>query len=89
MVIVQMSPITIGWAMTRNSQKRKKFNDGECKAIFVVEIRQAGSEWGTTPKVFDSKEEAEKEAGRLKKQYRFLDGCRVVSRQIEEKRNKD
>ncbi len=71
--------------MTKNSQKRKKCTDGDCETIFVVEIRQAGSKWGTTPKVFESKEEAEKEAERLKEQYPFLDGCRVVSRKIEEK----
>jgi len=75
--------------MTRNSQKRKKCTNGDCKTIFVVEIRQAGSEWEATPKVFDGKEEAEKEAERLKKQYPFLDGCRVVSRKIEEISDKD
>ena len=75
--------------MARNSQKRKKCTDGDCNTIFVVEIRQAGSEWGATPKVFGSEEEAEKEAERLKKQYPFLDGCRVVSRRIEEKSDKD
>ncbi len=89
MVIVQISPISFWWAMTKNSEKRKKCADGDCKTIFVVEIRQAGSKWGTTPKVFDSKEEAEKEAERLKKKYPFLDGCRVLSRKIEEKSNKD
>ena len=84
-----MSPMRFeAWTMTRNSQKRKKRTDGDCKTIFVVEIRQPGSEWGPTPKVFDSREEAEKEAGRLKKQYPFLDGCRVVSRKIEEKSDK-
>jgi hypothetical protein len=75
--------------MIRNSQKRKKRTDGDCETIFVLEIRQIGSEWGTTPKVFDSKEEAEKEAERLKKKYPFLDGCRIVSRKIEEKSDKD
>lgn len=74
--------------MTRNSQKKKR-TDGDCETIFVLEIRQPGSEWGTTPKVFDSKEEAEKEAERLKKKYPFLDGCRVVSRKIEEKSDED
>jgi len=75
--------------MTRNSQKRNKCIDEDCKTIFVVEIRQPGSEWGPTPKVFDSKEEAEKEVKGLKKKYPFLDGCRVVSRKIEEKSDKD
>ncbi len=89
MVIVQISPISFWWAMTIDSQKRKKCAGGNCKTIFVLEIRQPGSEWGNTPKVFDSKEEAEKEAERLKRQYRFLDGFRVVSRKIEEKNDKD
>ncbi len=75
--------------MIRNSQKRKKCADGDCQTVFVLEIRQPGSEWGTTPKVFSSKEEAEKEAERLKEQYPFLEGFRVVSRKIEEKSNKD
>jgi len=75
--------------MTRNTQKRKQCIDGDCKTIFVLEIRQAGSEWGSTPKVFDSKEEAEKEAERLKKKYGFLDGFRVVSRKIEKKSDED
>ncbi len=55
----------------------------------MVEIKQPGSEWGPTPKVFDRKEEAEKEARRLRKQYPFLDGCKVVSRKIEDKSDKD
>lgn len=84
-----MRPIELTWAMTRNSKKRKKCAGRNCKTIFVLEIRQPGSEWGTTPKVFDSKEEAEKEAVRLKKRYPFLNGFRVVSRKIEEKNNKD
>ncbi len=76
--------------MTKNNQNRKKKCIGaDCKTIFVVEIKQPGSEWGPTPKVFDRKEEAEKEARRLKKQYPFLDGCKVVSRKIEEKSDKD
>ncbi len=65
-------------AMTRN-QNRKNFTEGDYNTIFLLEIRQAGSEWGRTPKCFDSKEEAEEEAKRLKKHYPFLDGIRIVS----------
>ncbi len=75
--------------MTRNSQNKQNCTDGDCKTIFVLEIRQPGSEWAPTPKVFDSMEEAEKEAERLKKHYPFLDGLRVVSRKIEEESDKN
>ncbi len=69
--------------MAGNSQNNRI--EGDCKTIFVLEIRQPGSEWGPTPKAFESKEEAEKEAKRLKKQYPFLDGCRVVIKKTEDK----
>ncbi len=72
--------------MTRN-QNRKNFTEGDYNTIFLLEIRQAGSEWGRTPKCFDRKEEAEEEAKRLKKHYRFLDGIRIVSQKNKNDKN--
>ena len=62
--------------------------DGDCKTVFMVEVRQDGSKWGATPKIFYAKEEAEQEAEVLKLKYPFLSGCRVITRRMEEKEKK-
>ena len=59
--------------------------DGNCKTVFMVEVRQDSSGWGATPKIFYVKEEVEKEAEVLKLKYPFLSECRVITRRMEEK----
>ena len=59
--------------------------DGNCKTVFMVEVRQDSSEWGATPKIFYVKEEPENEAEVLKLKYPFLSECRVITRRMEEK----
>jgi len=51
----------------------------------MVEIKYDGSNWGATPKIFDSKKEAEKEAEYLKTKYPFISQCRVVTRRERER----
>ena len=63
--------------------------DGDCTTIFMVEIKLDGCKWGTTPKIFHSKEEADKEAEILKLKYPFVSKCRVITRRIEEERKKN
>jgi len=63
--------------------------DGDCRTIFMVEIKLNGSEWGATPKIFYSEEEAEREAQVLKVKYPFVSECRVITRRVEEKEKKD
>ena len=61
-----------------------------CRAIFMVEIKYDGSEWGATPKTFYSMEEANIEVELLKLKYPFLSELRVVTRrEREEKEKKD
>ncbi len=56
----------------------------DCKTIFVVEIKINGAEWNTTPKIFYSRKEAEKERKQLKIKYNVLAECRVVARREKE-----
>lgn len=63
-------------------------NDEDCKTVYMVEIRNNGSTWGATPKIFNSKDQAEKEAQGLKEKYHFVSECRVVTRKIHEGKNK-
>jgi len=58
--------------------------DGHCKTVFMVEVKCDGCKWGATPKIFYSKEEAEKEAELLKIKYPFISQCRVVTRKERE-----
>jgi hypothetical protein len=53
----------------------------------MVEIKLGSSKWGATPKIFYTKEEADKEAEALKLKYHFVSKCRVVTRKMEEKEN--
>ena len=62
--------------------------DEDCKTVYMVEIRNNGSTWGATPKIFLSKDQAEKEAQRLKENYHFVSECRVVTRKIHEEESK-
>ena len=59
--------------------------DGHCSAIFMVEIKFDGNNWGATPKIFYSEAEANVEAELLKVKYPFISECRVITRQIQEK----
>ncbi len=54
--------------------------DGNCKTIFMVEIKYDGSKWGATPKTFYTQEEAEKEVEALKIKCPFIYGYRIVTR---------
>ena len=63
--------------------------DGNCRTIFMVEIKLDGCKWGATPKIFHSSEEAEKEAQILKLKYPFVSQCRVIARRIEEQEKKN
>ncbi len=58
--------------------------DGNCKTIFMVEVKYDGSKWGATPKTFYSEEEAEKEVETLKIKYPFISKFRVVVRKEKE-----
>jgi hypothetical protein len=60
--------------------------DGDCRTIFMVEIKLDGCKWAATPKIFHSAEEAEKEAQVLKLKYPFVSQYRVITRRIEEKK---
>ncbi len=62
--------------------------DGHCKTVFMVEIKFDGDNWGASPKIFYTETEARVEVELLKLKYPFLSGCRVVTRQIEEKEKK-
>ncbi len=55
---------------------------GHCKTIFMIELKVGNSNnsWGGGPKIFYSREEAEKEAEALKLKYPFVSECRVVLR---------
>jgi hypothetical protein len=61
--------------------------DGDCRTVFMVEIKLHSSKWGAIPKIFYTKEEADKEAEASKLKYPFSSKCRVVTRIIEEKQN--
>jgi hypothetical protein len=54
--------------------------EGHCRTIFKIEINYDGSKWQPTPKIFYSKEEAEKECEALKQKYTFISKCRVLTR---------
>ena len=69
--------------MGKNSQDDKKNSTNG--AIFAVEIKINSSEWQTTPKIYQTKKEAEKEAEALKLRYSFVTGCRIVTRKEKEK----
>jgi len=58
--------------------------NGHCRTIFMVEITLDGSQWGATPKMFDTEAAAQNEAKILKMKYSFLSGCRVITRKLEE-----
>ena len=55
----------------------------------MVEVSFGDFQWGATPKTFYSKEEAEKEAEALKRKYRFVSECRVITRKVEEEKKRD
>jgi hypothetical protein len=59
--------------------------DGHCKTIFMVEIKYDGSNWGATPKVFYSEEEAKLEVEMLRQKYPFISELRVIERKEKEK----
>ncbi len=61
---------------------------GHCRTIFMVEMRLEGEDkWGASPKMFYSKEAAEKEVEYLKRRYfYFISECRIVTRRIEERK---
>jgi len=63
--------------------------DGHRTTIFMVEVSFGDFQWGATPKTFYSKEEAEKEAEALKRKYRFVSECRVITRKVEEEKKRD
>ena len=65
-----------------------RFCIGEhCKTVFMIEISFDGRQWGATPKVFNSKEEAAEEAEVLKQKY-FASEYRIITRKVEENRKK-
>ncbi len=55
-----------------------------CKLMFMVEIKYDDSKWGATPKMFSTKDEAEKEAEALKIKYPFIRECRIITRKLKE-----
>ena len=57
--------------------------DKDTRTIFMVEVKLDGCKWGTTPKIFHSSEEAEREAKILKQKYPFVTRWRVITRRIE------
>lgn len=63
-----------------DSAKASKIIEGHRRTIFMVEIRWDDSNWGVTPKIFYSKQEAEKECEALMVKYDFIRECRVVTR---------
>ena len=63
--------------------------DGDCRTIFMVEIRLDGCKWGATPKIFHNRGEADKEAEILKLKYPFVSECRVITRRIEEEKKEN
>ncbi len=50
--------------------------NGHFKTIFMIEIKFPGFDWGSTPKIFYTREEAEKESEYLKTKYSFISQCR-------------
>ncbi len=58
--------------------------DGHCKTIYMVEINFDGFNWGATPKIFSSEEEAQQEIEFLKQRYPFISKFRVISRKEKE-----
>ena len=63
--------------------------NADCGTIFMVEVKLDGCKWGTTPKIFHSAEEAEKEARILKQKYPFVTRWRVITRRIEQEIKKN
>jgi hypothetical protein len=62
-----------------------RFCIGEhCRTVFVVEILMDNSKWGATPKIFYSREEAEREIEALKVKYSFVSECRILTRKEKE-----
>ncbi len=57
-------------------------SDEHCETVYMVEMKYNGSGWGTTAKMFYSKEEADKEAEALKVKYPFVSECRVIARRM-------
>ncbi len=58
--------------------------DGHCKTIYMVEINFDGFNWGATPKIFSSEEEAQQEIEFLRQKYPFISKFRVISRKEKE-----
>ncbi len=58
--------------------------NGHCKTIYMVEINFDGYNWGATPKIFSSEEEAQQEIEFLKQTYPFISKFRVISRKQKE-----
>jgi len=83
-------------AVKRRKEREPMFNfggkfriDGDCRTIFMVEVKVDGCKWGTTPKIFLNSEEAEREAKILKQKYPFVSQCRVITRRIEQEIEKN
>ncbi len=59
-----------------------------CKTIFMIEVKVGNSNnsWGGGPKIFYSREEAEKQIEALKLKYPFVSEFRIVSRKIAEEK---
>lgn len=59
------------------------------KRIFMVEIRiEEGDMWAPSPKRFNDKEKAEEFAKALKHKYSLISDCRVITRRIEQGKEK-
>ena len=76
--------------MVKNIQDDKKLEaNGDYESTFVVEIKINSSEWQTTPKIHQTKEDAEKEAKALKLKYPFVRECRIRSQKKISERNNE
>ncbi len=63
-----------------------RFCIGEhCRAVFMIEIKFDGYDWGATPKMFYSEAEAKIELEILRQKYPFVSEWRIVTRKEKEK----
>ncbi len=62
-----------------------------CKTIFMIEVKvgNGNNSWGGGPKIFYSKQEAEKQIEALKLKYPFVSEFRIVTRKISEEKEED
>ncbi len=60
--------------------------NGHCKTIFMIEVKvgNSNSRWGGGPRIFYSRDEAERQVEALKVKYPFVSEFRIVTRKIEE-----